>query len=842
MLSTAKVQRRRPFASAGPGAPSSTTGDPGAGAEHNSAVASAATCFHCGEAVPAGVDLSLEIAGRARPMCCIGCQAVASLIAGQGLERFYTQRTAYAQRPAGEAVCEDWAYRIYDDPSLARQFAERGEDGLIEARLLVGGMTCAACAWLIEHTLRRLPGVREATLNLNRARLDVRLDARATPLSRVFGAVAALGYRVQPWHRHAQRDEAEREYRRDLRRLAVAGVGMMQVGMFAIALHAGALSGISAEYESLLRVVSLLVTGFVVTFSARGFFASAWRHLRHGALVMDLPVALALGLAFAASAIATVQGAGDVYFDSVTMFTFLLLLARFAERRLRYRDALAWQDTEQALPDAVSVHRDGAWRIGARSALLAGDRVLVRAGDTIPIDGRVESGTSAVREDSFSGEALPRRVSPGDSVYAGTVNSDDALELRATGSYADSRLAALQRSIDRARLGKPALAQMADRLASGFIAAVLLAAAVTALIWWHVDASRALWVALSVLVISCPCALSLATPSALANAASALRRAGIIVNGENALESLASSSHALFDKTGTLTEAGFVLRRIETLDSATTAAAAAALAAALQRYSNHPVATAFATRTADPRPCDIRSIASAGVEARLQGRTLRMGSDAFCREIAPRLAPQPEHALYWVALVLEDRPLAWLGLEDRVRREAAAVIARLQHAGLECGLLSGDASRRAARLGRRLGLQRAHTGLSPQDKLAHVAQLQAAGARVLMVGDGLNDAPVLKQADVSIAVAGATDLARAQADFVLETGNLRQVLCVHGMARRTRGLIRQNFAWALGYNALGIPLAAAGWVPPWAAAIGMSLSSLAVVANAARLRRWPLPE
>lgn len=841
MPDAGKVQRRGPFGLAGRADPGGAPADArGAGARAGNAPGGAEeTCFHCGEVVPAGADFTLEIAGRARPMCCIGCRAVARLIAGQGFERFYTQRTAYAQRPASEGFCDDSAYRVYDDPSLARPFAERGEDGLIEARLLVGGMTCAACAWLIEHTLRRLPGVREATLNLNRARLDVRLADGETPLSGVFAAVAALGYRVQPWHRHAQRDEAEREYRRDLRRLAVAGIGMMQVGMFAIALHAGALSGISAEYEGLLRLVSLLVTAFIVTFSARGFFASAWRHLRHGALVMDLPVALAIGLAFAASVIATFQGGGEVYFDSVVMFTFLLLLARFVERRLRYRDALAWQDTEQALPDTVTARRDGAWKAALRRALVAGDRVLVRAGDTIPIDGLVESGASAVREDHFNGEALPRRVSPGDRVYAGTLNTGDALELRASGSYADSRLAALQRSIDRARLGKPALARMADRLASWFIAAVLLATAATALIWWRLDAPRALWVALSVLVISCPCALSLATPSALANAASALRRAGIVVNGENALESLANSSHALFDKTGTLTDAGFVLRHIEALDGGTTAAASEALAAALQRYSNHPVATAFAAHTADPRPRDIRSIAGAGLEARLEGRTLRMGSGAFCREIAPRLPPSPEHALYWVALVLEDRPLAWLGLEDRLRREARPVIARLQHSGLECGLLSGDASRRAARLGRELGLQRVHTGLSPRDKLARVAQLQETGARVLMVGDGLNDAPVLKRADVSIAVAGATDLARAQADFVVEAGDLRQVLFVYDMARRTRGLIRQNFAWALAYNALGIPLAAAGWVPPWAAAIGMSLSSLVVVINAARLRRRP---
>lgn len=801
----------------------------------------AKSCFHCGDSVPEGADYSLVIAGERQPMCCPGCKAVAGLIADSGLERFYAQRTAFNERPAPDLEATPGRFTIYDDEALAAQFCEPADDGMTDARLLIGGVSCAACTWLIETTLQRHPGVREASLNLTQGRLDVRFDKKLLPVSALFAQIAALGYSVQPWQSSAQQDMARADYRRDLRRLAVAGIGMMQVGMFAIALHAGDIQGISDEYQRLLRLVSLLVTGFVVAFSARGFFESAWRHLRQGALVMDLPVALAIGLAFAASTIATFAGDGDVYFDSVVMFTFLLLLARFVEKRMRYRDALAWQDAEQTLPDAAQVRRGEAWLTVPRRDITAGDRVLVRAGETVPIDGVLLQGSSAVREDSFSGEALPRAVSPGDRAYAGTLNVDDTLELEATGSYADTRLAALQRSIDTARHDKPALSRLADRIATRFIAAVLLATAVTALAWSQIDPDRAFWIALSVLVISCPCALSLATPATLANAAALLRRHGVIVHGENALESLSRITDAVFDKTGTLTSGEFRLDRSHIIDASARREDIESLAAALQRHSNHPLATAFSGLDASSDVCDVHYLIGAGLEGTRDGCRLRLGSLAFCRELAANFPEPPDAPLYWIALTEDRRPLAWLGLDDALREEVGPLLEDFRRAGIRTELLTGDASPRAAQLGATLGFDGVSTGCSPQQKLDRVAALQAAGGRVLMVGDGLNDAPVLKQADVSIAVAGATDLARAQADFVVLEGDLQQVGLLRRCAVQTRRVILQNFAWALGYNAIGIPLAALGWIPPWVAALGMSFSSLLVVANASRMRRFTSP-
>ena len=794
-------------------------------------------CYHCGEAVPPGSDFGVRIGGEARPMCCPGCRAVAQLIASSGLERFYAQRTAFNQRPDPAAPADAGAYRIYDDPTVSARFCDASGDGESAVRLLIGGATCAACTWLIERTLLREPGVSAAAMNLTQSRLDLRVDTSRQPLSALFARIAALGYSVRPWQASARREQAQREYRRDLRRLAVAGIGMMQVGMFAIALHAGDLQGISEAYRTLLRSVSLLVTGFVVWFSAGEFFRSAWRHLRAGALVMDLPVALAIGLAWLASAVATLWNVGDVYFDSVVMFTFLLLLARFLEKRLRYRDALDWQDAENLLPEAVLRWDDGQWRMAPRRELRRGDRLLLRAGEIVPIDGRVSDGRSAVREDSFNGEALPRPVTVKDTVFAGTLNIDDSLQIEASGDYAQTRLAALQRSIDSAQLRKPALARLADRIAGWFIAAVLALTAATALIWWQIDPARAFWVSLAVLVISCPCALSLATPASLASAAAALRARGAIVHGESALETLARCSHVLFDKTGTLTTGELRLDTLRCLDPGTDAGRLRRLAAALQRHSGHPIASAFADTPADPGPTGVRQLLGAGLEGQIAGQPLRMGSPAFCREQAPALPEPPPEPLHWVAMVAARQPLAWFGFADETRPEVPALLQALRRQGLVLELLSGDASPRAWQLGQELGFDRVAAGLSPEEKTARVEALQAAGHTVAMIGDGLNDAPVLALADVSVAVTGATDLARAQADFVLLHGDLQQIAALRGAALRTRRVILENFAWAIGYNAVGIPLAMLGLVPPWAAAIGMSLSSLLVVGNSLRLRR-----
>ncbi len=800
------------------------------------ALETARVCFHCGEPVAPDLDLSVVIDGESRAMCCQGCRAVASLITGSGLENFYRQRTNYNERPESQAPPNLEAFRVYDDPLLAATFSESREDGTVEVSLLLGGVNCAACTWLIEHSMNRLPGVSQALVNLQQSRLDIRFDPAHQTLSGLFAHVHNLGYRPRPYHTSTARKQASEQYRADLRRLAVAGLGMMQVGMFAIALHAGDIQGIEENYRALLRWVSLPVAGFVVVYSARPFFSAAWRHLRRGALVMDLPVSLAIGLAFAASAWATISGSGQVYFDSVVMFTFLLLLARFLERRSQQRQLFIWSDAESSLPSAATLQRNGQWVTVPRMQLRPQDTILVKAGDSVPVDARVLQGNSAVKEDTFNGEHLPRAVAAGDTIFAGTVNVDAAVQASVLVDYKDSRLAALQRSVEMAQHSKPRITILADRIASWFVAGILLVTTTTALVWWQTVPDQAFWIALSVLVISCPCALALATPAALTNAAAALRARGIIVRTENALESLSGCTHLLFDKTGTLTQGLLTIAEVRPLGDMP-GAAVLATAAALQRYSTHPVARAFSAIEEAPGGVDITYVVGAGLEGYFGDQRYRIGSLHFCREIAPDFPATPERGLYWIGLCRQGAPLAWIGLTDAERPESRGVVGTVREMGLHIELLSGDSSAQAPLLARRLGIQTVNSNQSPQQKMAHVQALQRDGAVVAMVGDGLNDAPVLGVADASFAVSGATDLARSQADFVIVDGNLEQITETLHKARQCRQVIRQNLAWALGYNLCAIPLAAMGFVPPWAAAIGMSLSSLLVVGNSMRLHR-----
>tara|TARA_R110000823_G_scaffold130015_15_gene258019 strand:- start:10119 stop:12623 length:2505 start_codon:yes stop_codon:yes gene_type:complete len=797
-------------------------------------------CFHCGEPIPHGCDISIDIDGETRAMCCPGCRAVAALISSSGLGGFYRRRTAFSDRPPAGAVpaSPDTAasFRIYDDAELAATFSDTDAQGVTRARILVGGISCAACTWLIEEHLRSIRGVSDARVNLQQSRLDVAYDASRLRMSDVFAQLESLGYRPRPYVHGAQREHLQTEFRKDLRRLAVAGIGMMQVGMFAIALHAGDMQGMESQYAWLLRWVSLPVAALVVLYCARPFFTTAWRHLKHGKLVMDLPVALAIGLAFLASAWATISNSGQVYFDSVVMFTFFLLLGRFLEKRARQKHTEAWLDAEDELPGAVTVKRGENWVSVPRIRLAAGDTLLIRGGDTVPVDARIVVGQSAVREDTFNGEHLPRNVAEGDTVYAGTVNVEANLQATALGTYRDTRLAALRRSADIGSGAKPRLARLADQVAAWFVAGILLAASLTAIVWLQIDAGRALWVTLSVLVISCPCALALATPAALASAAAALRGSGVLVRGENALEALPRCTHLLFDKTGTLTVGQLCVAQVLPL-STSTESQILALGAALQLHASHPVASAFAAYGAADQPFDSVSYqVGAGLQGQLNGAHYRMGSHAFCRGIAPKLPAPPDDDRLWIAIAHDDQPLAWIGLDDPVREEAQDVVAAARDTlGLQVELLTGDSSPRGPRLAAALGMTLHAHGLSPQEKMTRVRVLQESGARVCMVGDGLNDAPVLALADASFAVAGATDLARTQADFVVTDGGLQRVLETFHVARRCRSVIRQNLGWALSYNLCAIPIAAAGLVPPWMAALGMSLSSLLVVLNSLRL-------
>ncbi|MEO5676532.1 MAG: heavy metal translocating P-type ATPase [Usitatibacter sp.] len=785
-------------------------------------------CRHCGLPAPAGEEF-----------CCTGCEGVAGAIAGLGLTDYYRLRSVAAPAPA--ASSEDLA--AFDDPAFQASFV-RVTEGVAEAQLLVEGLRCAACGWLVEHALARTPGVESVSVNYGTRKARVRWRRSAARLSTILEAIRAVGYAAWPYEPGRVALVEERERTSALRGLWVAGLGMMQVMMYAVPAYFAGAGDMTRDIASLMRWSGLALTIPVVAYSAAPFFRGAWRDLRHLRLGMDVPVALGIAVAFAASARATASGSGEVYFDSITMFVFLLLGGRYLELLARARAGRALQHLARLEPRVAQRLRDAeghATDAVPAARLACGDRVLVRSGETLPADGELEGPEALVSEAWLSGESRPLVRRPGEVLYSGSINTGRALVLRVRRAGSETALAAIQRMMERAIGERTPWVAAAQRAAGFFVAAVLAAALAAGILWWPIDPERAVWIAVSVLVVTCPCALALATPTALTVASGALARRNFVVARAGAIERLATATDFVFDKTGTLTEGAPRLLEVVPLGRAD-AARCRGLAAALARASSHPLDRAIAGAAGDAPVPEARDHASApgdGVEAWVEGRRLRMGRADYVAGIHGKPVPGggEEGARTTVWLGDSEGWIARLALGEALRPEAAHAVGQLRARGLALHILSGDADPVARRVARELGIDRVEAGATPERKVEYVRALQSRGARVAMVGDGINDAPVLGAADVSIAMGGGADLAQVRADAVLLSDSLADLAAAVRIAGRTRGVIRQNLGWALAYNAVVIPLALAGAVTPLVAGVAMSASSLVVVANALRLSR-----
>jgi Cu2+-exporting ATPase len=799
------------------------------------------SCFHCGLPVPAGLDLQVRIDNIERPMCCHGCAAVARAIVDGGLGDFYRFRTAASPTRRDPVPAFLRHARIYDNPEVQSRFV-RTQGGDKEASLIIEGITCAACVWLNERYLAALPGVQSVQINYSTHRALIRWDDTKIRLSEILEAVSRTGYLAHPYDPGRRQALIQRERRALLQRVMLAGLLGMQIMTLAVALYAGDWFGIEPAFERFFRWTSLLLCLPVIGYSALPFFTAAWRDLSRRQAGMDVPVALGIALAFTASAWHTIAGVGEVYFDSVAMFTFLLLGARYFELMARGRAGEAAENLLQGVPASASrLNADGSETMVSATELKVGECVRVRPGEAIPIDGRIVAGATDVDESLLTGESRPMSKLLLAEVIGGSINLGHPVDVRVERTGADTVLSTLLRMVERAQADKPAFAQLADRIAARFVVAVLLLAAVVAGYWWLHDSARALPITLSVLVVTCPCALSLATPAALSAATGALTRLGLLVTRGHALETLARATHVVFDKTGTLTVGKPALIDTTVLSNRD-ARECLSLAAALARQSEHPAARTLATACENPDTASrVESTAGGGLTGRVGDRCVVLGSPAFVFETtgdalsAARMASLSRDGASLVLLADQTGLLAAFRLADAPRPGARALVDSLRRGGYGVSLLSGDHRQAALHIAEQVGIDTVEAGLSPEDKLAKVTAMQAAGAVVAMVGDGVNDAPVLARAQVSVAMGGGTQLAATSADMILLSDNLAHLGMGFTIAKRTFRVIRQNLTWALLYNATALPAAALGLVPPWLAAIGMSASSLLVVANAMRL-------
>ena len=796
-------------------------------------------CFHCGLPVPEAGAFRVAVLGRPREMCCAGCEAVSRTIVDAGFEGYYETRDL----PRGDGVrpADLPPTAIYDDPLAQAQFvANTGEHGR-EAILMLEGIRCAACVWLNERYLRELPGVKSVSINYATRRAQVVWDEREVRLGAIISAVRALGYDAYPFDPARQGERDAKERRSALWRLFVAGFGAMQVMMYAVPRYIDDTGTLTVEAEQVMRWASLVLTLPVILFACGPFFSSARADLRARRLGIDVPVSLGILAGFAASAWATWAGGGEVYFDSITMLVFLLLASQTMEFSARRAATARLDHLARWMPSfalRLAEGSDATVRVAAHE-LRAGDRVLVAPGDTVPADGIVLSGFSSADESLLTGESKPVEKAVGARLIGGSINVGQPLEMRVTAAGLETQAAAIGRLIERAAAGKPRLVEAADRIAHALTWVVLAAAAATLAVWLVIDPGRAFWASIAVLMVTCPCALGLAAPIALTSATAALARRGIVLTRAQAIESLVGITDVVFDKTGTLTEGRPGLAQLDLL-GAESREACVALAQALEAGSRHPVALALLALprgAATTLPTGMTHFPGSGIEASVDGRRVRIGTQRFVGEIAGMPPPIPQAAAHQSPVFL-GTDSGWLGrflFEDRVRADAARLVQGLQGLHLTVHVLSGDEPGVVRQVASTLGITVARGGASPQDKHDYVKLLQASGRRVCMVGDGLNDAPVLAQADLSIAMGQGTALAQQQADLVLLSGRLDGVLEAGRIARLAMAAIRQNFGWALAYNILALPAAAFGLIGPWEAAIGMAASSFVVVLNSARL-------
>lgn len=800
--------------------------------------ADSTSCYHCGLPNPTGRlarQYQCVVLDNTRDFCCPGCQAVAACIVSSGLEGYYRERDGSnptAMLPEGLDILER-----FDHPAVQAEFVHR-EGQYACAELSLENVSCAACAWLIERRLGQEPGLIQASVNLSNHRLRVLWDDTQRPLSSLLESLDAIGYRARPFHADNHAVLLKKEARAQLIRVAVAGLGTMQAMMYGLGLYIGAFQDISPEFRDYLRLVSGVVATPVLLYCGWPFYRSALNAIRARSLTMDVPVTIALVVAFCASWYATLTHTGETYFDSVCMFIFFLLTSRFLELKARQRAGESAASLMLLVPRLTQrLGLDALWSTVAVNDLVVGDRILIAAGEAIPCDAVVVEGEGNVSEALLTGEPLPISKSLGDRLIGGSINGDQPLIARVQQVGQDTVLATLQQLLARALSEKPLIAQKADRMAHFFVARVLVLAVLVFVIWQFIDPSRAFWATLAVLVATCPCALSLATPAALTAATHTLAREGFLITRGHVLDSLAQATHIVFDKTGTLTQARLHVSEVRII--AGTREQALALIAGLETGSGHPIARALLAYVSEqgitPLTLDApaQQHAAAGISARIHGITYRFGHARFA--LGDTAETGEEALTLWLANE-HGEALACVSLIDSLRPEAVPVLLALRARGLHTWLMSGDQSQVPAQVAQSLGFDHFQAGMSAADKQAAIAQLQAQGAIVVMVGDGVNDAPGLGQAHLGIAMGSGTDLAQTSADAVLLGDRLPALIPAFNVAERTAAIIQQNLRWAVGYNLAILPPAALGYVPPWLAALGMSISSLVVVFNALRLR------
>jgi len=803
------------------------------------------SCYHCGSFIPPGDCYEIELSGIPRKFCCAGCLAIAQTIHGEGLGVFYARRAQSSDKPADYLALNEIPDSLapYDDPSLVGRYTRPiGEDRNLEATLRLEKIRCAACVWLCEQHLRRIPGVKDVQINYVSQKVKVVFSPEQTSLARLLFEIERIGYEAWPFEPSLSLERSKKERRQLLIRLGVAFLGMMQVMMYAWPSYVGD-SDITAEYDLLLGWTSWALTVPVIVYSAGPIFQAAWRSVasfpQTHILGMDVPIALALALAFSAGTVNLVTGSGQGYFDSITMFVAFILAARYVELLARQDAQGGAEALAKQLP--ATCERMLNYPISMRVEIVPvmncnpGEVLRISPGDVVPADGILIECESSLDESLLTGESKPIDKKIGDRVYAGTHNILNPMLMRIDAVGQSTRIAGIASLLDQALQAKPLMVSLAEKWAGYFVGFLLIVAFLSSAIWWYVDPSRAWTVLVSVLVASCPCALSLAVPTAMAAAQGAVTKLGLLIVRGHVLEGLVKATDLVLDKTGTLTMGQPELKEVFIVRSEFSRADVLSIAASLESGQKHPLAISI-LRAAEADNCVLTILPEPAINQLGKGLSsgvYRLGSAAWVG--AQQIAQEGQYGQVHLA---DDKGLiaSFLFL-DSPRAGLDKLLTAAKSRNITVHLVSGDDPATVSWWAHQVGIESYKGACSPEDKYHYIEHLQQEGRFVWAIGDGINDAPLLARADVSIAIGAGAPLATAGADAILTASSLAPLAQSLLLADKTQRIIKENLIWALVYNLLAIPAAMMGWVNPWVAGIGMSLSSLVVTLNAWRLRK-----
>lgn len=784
------------------------------------------SCYHCGLSADQADHYYALVLGQKQVMCCPGCKAVAEAIVANGLEDYYRFRTEPGAKADEDLKSTLQSLSLFDEQSIQQEFVVTQND-TSQIQLTIGGISCAACGWLIEKQLAKLNGLVQVGVNVAAKRAFVSWLATETSLSEILRQIKDIGYHASPFQADKHEAIFQAEHKRYLKRLGLAGLMTMQVMMLSFGVYFDWFDDIDRQTLSYFNWVSLCLSTPVLIYSAGGFYTSALNALKVRMVNMDVPISIALLATYLSGIWATVQQQGQTYFESLCMFVFLLLLSRYLEHSARYKAAQTSANMLRYMPLTANLLEGAKLSPVLAKHLSPGQIILVKVGETIPVDGEIIEGEGQVDESMLTGEFVPVSKTMGDKVRGGTVNQLGTLTVQVSASLKYSLLNQIARMQAQAMADKPRIAMMADQFAQYFVAAVLLIALGSYIIWTALGNEQAFWISISVLIATCPCALGLATPTALSCAMAKLNKKGILLRRSDALEQLNQVDQIMLDKTGTLTEGKFVITRMYNV-SGQADSQIMQYAASIERCCNHPISRAFSADLASYPVVNFASTLGAGIEGQIENRHFKMGSAHFID------TDIPEHLSSCNVFLQQDKMLlAGFVLADTLRPDVQAMLSQFRDKNLS--LLSGDNLATVRDMARQLNISQYYAQQSPADKLQKLKSRQKQGHTVLMVGDGINDGPVMAQADIAIAMGAGSDLAKTSADIILLNNSLAGLEDLFSIAKRCKQKIKQNIVWALAYNVLVLPLAVSGLLTPWMAVVGMSLSSLIVVANSVRL-------